>query len=77
LTNVASAPIEVPTVFRDFEDYWHPFTLGAGPAPGYCVSLKPEAQHRLKARLEDNLPRRKDGTIPLKVRAWGIKATIP
>ena len=28
------AAIESPAVFRDFEDYWRPFTLGAGPAPG-------------------------------------------
>lgn len=26
--------IEIATVFADFEDYWHPFTLAAGPAPG-------------------------------------------
>ena len=39
LTRVECVPIEVPTVFRDFDDYWRPFTLGAGPAPGYCASL--------------------------------------
>ena len=38
LTSVDCSPIEIPTVFKDFEDYWHPFTLGAGPAPGYCMS---------------------------------------
>ena len=43
-------PIEVTTVLRDFEDYWHPFTLGAGPAPGYCVNLEPEARQRLRER---------------------------
>jgi SAM-dependent methyltransferase len=66
--------IEVPTVFRDFEDYWHPFTLGAGPAPGYCVSLAPEARQRLKDRLHDSLPRQADGSIHLKARAWTVKA---
>jgi len=68
--------IEVPTVFRDFGDYWHPFTLGAGPAPGYCVSLDPEARKRLKENLFDSLPRREDESIHLKARAWAIKAAV-
>ena len=75
LAAVSCAPIEVPTVFKDFEDYWHPFTLGAGPAPGYCASLEPGAQQRLKDRLRDTLPTRGDGAIPLTARAWAIKAT--
>lgn len=75
LTEVKCAPIEVPTVFRDFEDYWHPFTLGAGPAPGYCVSLAPESRQRLMEKLRHSLPRRDDGSIALKARAWAIKAT--
>ncbi|HXF53303.1 MAG TPA: class I SAM-dependent methyltransferase [Hyphomicrobiaceae bacterium] len=66
--------IEAPTVFRDFEDYWHPFTLGAGPAPGYCTSLEPGARERLKQRLSDSLPRQKDGSIHLSSRAWALKA---
>ena len=75
LTGVACVSIEVATVFRDFDDYWHPFTLGAGPAPGYCASLAPDAQRRLEERLRDTLPRAADGSIPLKTRAWALKAT--
>ena len=66
--------IEVPTVFRDFDDFWRPFTLGAGPAPGYCASLAPEARERLKERLREKLPRRADGSIALTARAWALKA---
>lgn len=76
LTRVDCTAIEVPTVFRDFDDFWHPFTLGAGPAPGYCASLDPEDRQRLKERLQDSLPRREDGSIPLEARAWAIKATV-
>jgi ubiquinone/menaquinone biosynthesis C-methylase UbiE len=68
-------PIEVPTVFKDFDDYWGPFTLGAGPAPGYCTSLPPDARERLKEKLDADLPRGPDGTIPLKTRAWAVKTT--
>ena len=76
LTSVDWTPIEVPTVFKDFEDYWHPFTLGAGPAPGYCMSLEPEARERLREKLHDALPRSEDGSIPLKTRAWAIKGAV-
>jgi ubiquinone/menaquinone biosynthesis C-methylase UbiE len=74
LTRIDCAPIEVPTVFRDFEDYWHPFTLGTGPAPAYCASLAPEAQQRLRDKLHHDLAAGKDMAIPLHARAWAIKA---
>ncbi|TIR44305.1 MAG: SAM-dependent methyltransferase, partial [Mesorhizobium sp.] len=46
LVSIDSTRIEMPAMFKDFEDYWHPFTLGAGPAPGYCMSLDPAARLR-------------------------------
>ena len=76
LSSVACDAIEVPTVFRDFDDFWNPFTLGAGPAPGYCMSLAPAARERLRellrARLNDA-----GGEIALKVRAWAVTGTTP
>jgi SAM-dependent methyltransferase len=74
LAAVDCTPIETATVFKDFEDYWHPFTLGAGPAPGYCMNLDAEARQRLKARLHGALPYGTDGSIALKTRAWAVKA---
>jgi SAM-dependent methyltransferase len=74
LRSVDCTAIEVPTVFENFEDYWRPFTLGAGPAPGYCANLAPEARERLKKKLDDDLPRRGDGAIALKARAWAVRS---
>jgi SAM-dependent methyltransferase len=34
LADVASQAIDVPTVFRDFDDYWSPFLGGQAPRPG-------------------------------------------
>jgi SAM-dependent methyltransferase len=70
---VEVAGIEVPTVFRDFDDYWNPFLGGAGPAPGYVVSLGDDARERLRDRLFDTLPREPDGTIELIARAWAVR----
>jgi SAM-dependent methyltransferase len=74
LAQVECVAVEVPTVLRDFEDYWHPFTLGAGPAPGYCASLAADARQRLRERLRDSLPRSADGAIHLEARAWAVRS---
>jgi hypothetical protein len=77
LEPIASEAIEVPTVFRDFDDFWRPFTLGAGPAPGYCASLDPAARERLRNKLDETLPREPDGSIPLTARAWAVRGVAP
>jgi SAM-dependent methyltransferase len=67
---VTVAPIEIQTRFPTFEDFWQPFTLGAGPAPGYCVSLPEEGREKLKQRLHEELGA---GPISLPARAWAAK----
>src|SRR5918995_1042331 len=42
LDKVEVRAIDVPTVFRDFDDYWSPFLGGQAPAPGYAMSLSQE-----------------------------------
>ncbi len=65
--------IEVPTVFRDFADYWTPFQGGQGPAPGYLVALPPERQSALRTLVRERLPVRPDGSIHLVARAWAVR----
>ncbi|HJW22580.1 MAG TPA: hypothetical protein VJ506_09145 [Candidatus Limnocylindrales bacterium] len=55
-----------------FADYWSPFLSGVAPAPGYAMSLDPEARERLRARLDETLPRQSDGSIALVARAWAV-----
>jgi SAM-dependent methyltransferase len=69
--------IDVPTVFRDFDDYWSPFLGGTGPAPAYVTGLPPDARDRLRERLAARLPRVADGSIPLTARAWAVRARRP
>ena len=76
LAFAGSTAIEEEAVFRDFDDFWRPFTLGAGPAPGYCASLEPAARDGLRQRLEADLPRQPDGSIRTGLRAWALKAAV-
>ena len=66
-------PIEVPTNFRDFDDYWSPFLGGQGPAPSYAMSLSEDARSNLREKIRAGLPIQSDGSIHLRARAWGIK----
>jgi SAM-dependent methyltransferase len=69
--------IDVPTVFKNFDDYWSPFLGGQGPAPGYCVSLPDERRARLRNHLQTTLPVASDGTIHLKARAFAVRGVKP
>jgi len=72
LENVDTRPIDVPTVFRDFDDFWQPFLLAQGPAPGYVSSLGPGDRLRLRDTVREALPVADDGTIHLSARAWAV-----
>jgi SAM-dependent methyltransferase len=65
--------IEIPTVFRDFDDYWSPFLGGQGAAPGYLMTLPEDQREAVRERLRVTLPVADDGTIPLMARAWAVR----
>jgi SAM-dependent methyltransferase len=73
LDEVETRPLDVPTAFRDFDDYWKPFLGGQGPAPGYCMSLDEERRAALRDAIRAALPVRPDGGITLMARAWAVK----
>ncbi len=73
LRDVETHAIDVPTIFRDFDDYWSPFLGGQGPAPGYAMSLSEERRAELRERLRSTLPVSRDGSIHLIARAWATR----
>ena len=77
LVGVEDSTLEIPLVFRDFDDYWTPFLGGVGPAPAFVVSLDEPARERLRDRLRSTLPTQADGSIHLVARAWAASAHNP
>jgi trans-aconitate methyltransferase len=73
LREVDTRAIDVPTVFRNFDDYWSPFLGGQGPAPGYAMSLDEGRRAALRERVRAALPAAADGSIALIARAWGVR----
>lgn len=73
LKQVESRPTDIPTDFKDFDDFWSPFLGGQGPAPSYVMSLSEEKRFQLRERLRDSLPFAIDGSIPLVARTWAVR----
>lgn len=76
LGDVRCDPIEIPTVFASFADYWRPLLGGTGPAPSYVASLDADRRALLARTLEGRLRRAPDGTIALTARAWAVRGTV-
>jgi SAM-dependent methyltransferase len=74
--DVRCEPIEIRTSFASFDDYWHPFLGGTGPAPSYVASLDAGRRAILMRNLEETLRRGPDGTISLTARAWAVRGTV-
>jgi hypothetical protein len=75
LLAVEVAPIVVPTVFADFDDYWTPFLHASAPAPAYARSLDEDDRVALRESLRRRLPVRADGSIALHAGAWAVRGT--
>ncbi|WP_347310696.1 class I SAM-dependent methyltransferase [Defluviimonas sp. SAOS-178_SWC] len=71
LKDVDVAAIEIMSEFPDFEAFWHPFTLGAGPAPGYCMNLDEDRRADLKSLLAEMVGQQ--GPVRLPARAWALR----
>jgi SAM-dependent methyltransferase len=73
LENVEVRAIDVPTVFRDFDDFWSPFLAGQAPAPAYAMSLSEERRTALRERIRASLPINAQGEHHLTARAWAVR----
>jgi SAM-dependent methyltransferase len=73
LDQVAVRSIDIPTHFRNFEDYWTPFLGGTGTAPSYVMSLTEREHIELRDTLQAHLPVGSDGSIDLIARAWAVR----
>ena len=67
---------DVPTIFRDFDDYWMPFLGKQGSAPTYLASKDSETQFQIREVLKARLPAGSDGAIHLTARAWAVRGRV-
>jgi SAM-dependent methyltransferase len=71
LTDTEPGVLAVTVPYTTFEEWWHPYTLGVGPAGDYVSGLDEARRDALRARCEQRLP-----TAPFEIRAsaWYVRA---
>jgi SAM-dependent methyltransferase len=69
-------PIDIPTRFANFDDYWQPFLGGQEPAPAYAMSFDDTTRASLRDRIRERMPIAANGSISLTARAWATRATV-
>lgn len=78
LVNVQEAPLVIDQAYASFNDYWGPFTKGAGPGGAYVVSLPQDRRLQLEARMRKRLlGDAQDGPFTLTARAWCVRGEVP
>jgi SAM-dependent methyltransferase len=78
LVNVQEAPLAIDQAFSSFNDYWEPFTKGAGPGGAFVVSLSQDRRQLLETRMRKRLlGDRQDGPFTLTAKAWCVRGDVP
>ena len=78
LINIKEGPLSIDQAYSSFNDYWEPFTKGAGPGGAYVVSLPEGRRQQLEARMRKRLlGGRQDGPFTLSARAWCARGEVP
>jgi ubiquinone/menaquinone biosynthesis C-methylase UbiE len=72
LEAVENDALVVEVSYRDFDDYWEPFTAGVGPAGAYTLSLDPDRRAALREECRRRLGD-PDGAFTLSAKAWTVK----
>ena len=73
LRAVEVRPIDIPTVFQDFDDYWRPFLGRQGSAPTYLASVSDDVREKIRAHLQAQLAPAPGRPIELTARAWAVQ----
>ena len=71
LRDVKATALTVRVDHDSFQDWWHPFTLGVGPAGVYVASLDAATRTRVRDRCRQSLPR---GPFATSATAWTVWA---
>jgi SAM-dependent methyltransferase len=78
LISIKEEPLVIDQAYASFNDYWEPFTKGAGPGGAYVVSLSEERRQQLETRMRKRLlGDRQDGPFSLTARAWCVRGEVP
>jgi SAM-dependent methyltransferase len=73
LRNVQSSTLTVIRHYESFDAWWHPFTLGVGPAGAYLVSRSGVERESLRIRCAERLP---SSSFDVSAMAWCARGVV-
>jgi ubiquinone/menaquinone biosynthesis C-methylase UbiE len=77
LSSIESREIRIEVVYPDFDDLWRSVSA-PGSTTGAAFARIPQAEHeRIKQRLRERLPARKDGRVAYEAFANAVKGRVP
>lgn len=76
LSGIRTFAADTAASYAGFEDLWHGFEQGVGPAGAYAVSISEEQRRRLKDEYQ-RLLGVGDGPFELTARAWVVTGRVP
>lgn len=76
LADVVESTLDVASTYASFDELWHGFLAGVGPAGSYCVGLADADRSRLQSALFERLGA-PDGPLALGARARCAVARVP
>jgi SAM-dependent methyltransferase len=73
LDSVEQGVLTVTVPYASFDEWWHPYTLGVGPAGDYVAKLDGPGRDALRARCAQRLP-----AAPFEIRAsaWAARGRV-
>lgn len=77
LDDIEEVILEIPTRFKNFDDYWIPYSSGVGPQGVYVDTLSQEQRDALRDNLRKRLlGDRADGEIVLSAKALAVRGRV-
>jgi SAM-dependent methyltransferase len=73
LVSIRTCEIEIPVEFADLDDFWDANTAPAGPMGKAIEKMSPGDRARVRAYLDEHLPRDAAGRITYKARANAVQ----
>lgn len=77
LESIETRVIRIPIEFANFEDWWDTHSASGGPAAAVISKLPAPDRERLRARVEETVPKAADGRITYSAHANAIKGRVP
>src|ERR671934_263370 len=73
LEDVEEGSVAVTVRHATFDEWWHPYTLGVGPAGAFVAGLDDERRERLRSLCAERLPR---APFDVDAGAWAARARL-